>query len=242
MNNLMKTILNAISIILLAYSLQACSFNAIRGNGHIIEKEIAISDYSAFKFSGGASMIYEQKTDDAPYLRVEIDENLFPLLIIESDDATLSIRNKDNINPTKYNIYTNSSGLEKLNVSGSIKAHLKGKLVTNDLNVQASGSANIQADELLCNSFNSNISGSGNITLAGKANQVHSSISGSGKLKALPMVADSVYCRVSGSGNFEVNATKYLKVNISGSGKVKYLGDPRIDQSISGSGKVFRAE
>lgn len=238
----MKAILNTLGVLLIAYTLQSCSFNTIRGNGTIIEKEISINDYCKIEFSGGASLIYEQKTNEAPYFKVEIDENLYPLLIIESNNGKLSIRNKENINPTKYIIYTNSTTLEKLGVSGSIKAHLKNKLVTNEMNVQASGSVNVQADDLECNMFKSTISGSGDITLAGKANQLHCTVSGSGKLKALPMIADSVYCKVSGSGNFVVHAAEYLNVSISGSGKVIYQGDPRIDQSISGSGKVVRAE
>lgn len=220
----MKTILNTLGILLIAYTLQSCSFNTIRGNGTIIEKEVTINDYSKIEFSGGASLVYEQKIDEAPYFKVEIDENLYPLLIIESDNGKLSIRNKDNINPTKYIIHTNSTTLEKLGASGSIKAHLKNKLVTNEMNVSASGSVNVQADDLECNIFKSSISGSGDISLAGKAKQLHCQVSGSGKLKAMPMVADSVYCKVSGSG------------------KVRYQGDPRIDQSISGSGKVVRAE
>lgn len=238
----MKTILNVLGILLFAYTLQSCSFNTIRGNGTIIEKEIAIDDYSSIDFSGGASIVYEQKISEAPYFKIEIDENIYPLLIIETKNGKLSIRNKDNINPTKYNIYTNSTTLNKLSASGSINAHLKNKLVTDEMNVHASGSVKVQADDLECNTFKSNISGSGDINLAGKANQVHCSISGSGKLKALPMITDSAYCKVSGSGNFEVYANKYLKVSISGSGSVRYKGQPHIDQSISGSGKVVRVD
>lgn len=238
----MKTILNTLGIILFISTFTSCSFNAIRGNGTIVNKEVPIEDYTAIRFSGGASLIYEQKADTAPYLRIETDENIFPLLIVKSENGTLSIRSNENIHPSKYIVYTNSTGLELLKISGSLKAHLKEKLITDEITIQASGSTTIEADHLECNSFTSSISGSGNITLAGKANKLNCSISGSGKLMAFPMVTDSVYCRVSGSGNFSVYATQYLNVSISGSGRVMYKGDPRIDQSISGSGKVVRAE
>jgi len=238
----MKTILNILSIILLTYSLQSCSFTAVKGNGNVVEKEVAISDYNAIEFSGGASMVYEQNNEAAPYFRVEIDENLYPLLIIESKNGTLSIRSKENLNPTKYNIYTNSTGLEKLNASGSIKVHLKGDLMTDNLYMDASGSVKVQADNINCISIKSRISGSGDFILTGKAKQLDCSISGSGKVKAESMIADSVYCKVSGSGNFEVYAVEYLNVGISGSGSVKYKGEPKVDQSISGSGKIVRAE
>lgn len=238
----MKTIVNTLAVLVLAYTLQACNFNLVKGNGTIVSKEITITDYNAIKFSGGASLTYEQKPDVAPYLRIEIDENIFPLLIIESENGILTFKCKDNISPTKYNIYTNSSGLEQLRVSGSLKANVKNKLVTDKFDVHISGSGTVQVDALECNTFKSSVSGSGDIILAGSAKEMNCSISGSGKINAWPMVADSVYCKVSGSGDFEVHAIDYLNVSISGSGSVMYKGEPRIDQSISGSGKVKRAE
>ena len=238
----MKTIINTISFLLFVLTLQSCSFNAIKGNKTIIEKEVSINDYSAIEFSGSASLIYEQKTDAAPYFRIEVDENIYPLLTIEVDNGTLSIGSKENIRPTKYNIYTNSTELKRLEASGSIKAHLKGKLVTDEMNIETSGSATIQIDDLTCGVIRSNTAGSGEITIAGSANEMHCSAAGSGKVKALSMVANNVYCEVAGSGNFAVHAVEYLNVSIAGSGKVSYKGEPKIDQSISGSGKIGRVE
>lgn len=237
----MKSILYTFGIALvLTFMLQSCSFNSVRGNGVIVEKDIKISDYKEIDFSGGCNLVYEQKNDTPAYIRIETDENIYPLLIVEVKNDVLTIKSKENINPTKYNIYTNSSSLKGISSSGSIKAYLKGKLETSDLNISVSGSGNITADSLLCNSFYSQISGSGDIVLKGKTGTITSKISGSGKLNAMEMVADSVTCSVSGSGNFSVIANNYLKVNISGSGEVRYKGEPKIDQSISGSGKVIK--
>ncbi|MDH6307882.1 hypothetical protein M2451_000331 [Dysgonomonas sp. PFB1-18] len=238
----MRTFLYTTTIILLAIALQSCNFKSVRGNGNVTENIVNISDYNQIKFSGGATLVYEQKADTTPYLRIEVDDNIFPLLIIESGDNTLSIKSKENISPTRYNIYTNSSGLKGITASGSIKAHLKGKVTTPEFNFCVSGSGNIQADSIISNIIRSSVSGSGNITLVGKAGFVDSSISGSGKVNAASLVADTVECSVSGSGNFFVHAEKHLKVRVSGSGDVKYKGDPKIDQSISGSGKVIKAD
>ncbi len=238
----MKTFLYTFSIILIALISQSCSFNTTRGNGNISENEVAISDYNEIHFSGGASLIYEQKKDATPYLRIEVDENIFPLLLIESKEGVLSIKNKENIKPTKYNIYTNSASLSQISASGSLKTHLKGILETDDLKIQLSGSGNIVADNLICHSINTGVSGSGDIKLSGKASEINSHISGSGKIDAMDMPADTVICSVSGSGNFSVHAEKYLKISVSGSGDVKYKGNPEIDKSISGSGKVIKVD
>lgn len=238
----MKTTLNVLLISLLIFTIQSCSFKSIKGSGIITEKEISISDYNEIVFGGSANIVYEQKTDAAPYLKIEIDDNLYPLLKIKSENGTLSIEqeNGSNIRPTKYNIFTNSTGLANVITNGSAKVHLKGKLQTEDLNFRLSGSGNVVADDITCNSITSRVSGSGDITLSGKAVSIDSAISGSGKVNAMDMYADNVTCAVSGSGNFWVYAEKSLKVNVSGSGNVRYKGNPQIDQSISGSGKVIK--
>lgn len=235
----MKAILYAISITLLALSYQSCSFNSIKGNGNIVENEINISDYKEIAFSGSTTLIYEQKTDVAPYLRIEVDENIYPLLTIDSDNGSLSIKSKKNISPTKFVIYTNSTSLEDLSASGSIKALIKGKLETPTLNFSLSGSGSIIIDSLICQTLKSKASGSADIIVnGGKISVINSAISGSGKVNTLNAQADSVYCKVSGSGDFIVWAEKFLDVSVSGSGDVQYKGNPEIDKSISGSGKV----
>ncbi|MBB4036247.1 hypothetical protein GGR21_002148 [Dysgonomonas hofstadii] len=238
----MKVTIYTLAIILLSISFQACNFRSIRGDGNIVSNEISISDYDAIEFSGGATLVYEQKNDTTPYLRIEIDENLYPLLEVKSENGTLTIKqqNKTSISPTKYEIYTNSKELGRISASGSIKAQIKGKLVTDEFKFKVSGSGNITCDSLVARSVTSRVSGSGDINLTGKAGTVDCAISGSGKVKAAEMVADTVYCSVSGSGNFFVHAEKYLKVSVSGSGNVQYKGDPEIDKSISGSGKVIK--
>jgi len=238
----MKTTVYTLTIVLISIAFQSCHIKSIRGDGNITSNEVSISDYNAISFSGGANLIYEQKKDTTPYLRIEIDQNLYPLLEIKSEGGTLTIKNQDNtsISPTKYDIYTNSPSLNKIIASGSIKAYLKGTVNADDFQFKISGSGGITTDSLICHSITSRVSGSGNVTLTGKASIIDTAISGSGKVETVGMPADTVYCSVSGSGNFTVSVEKYLKVDVSGSGNVRYKGDPKIDQSISGSGKVIK--
>ncbi len=237
----MKSILYTISIALIALALNSCSFNSVRGSGTLVSNEVSISDFKGIDFGGGATLVYEQKPG-SPYLRIETDDNIYPLLRVEVKDGTLHIGSSENISPTKFNIFTNSSTLEYLGVSGSIKATLKGKLETSFLDIYISGSGNITAEDLICGKLRTKVSGSGDFYVTGKASSIDSHISGSGKVVATELVADTVSCSVSGSGDFFVTAQKYLNVSISGSGSVKYKGNPQIDQSISGSGKISRLE
>ncbi|WP_029903972.1 head GIN domain-containing protein [Prevotella sp. 10(H)] len=239
----MKTFFYTIGITLLIMGMQSCSFNAIKGNGNITVNEVNIAEYKEIEFSGGCNMVYEQNTDAAPYLRIETDENIYPLLTIESKDGKLSIGSKENINPTKCDIYTNSTGLTRISASGAMKAHIKGKLETTDLKLSVSGSGNFTIDSLTAHSIKYKASGSASLNvLGGKVNQLESTISGSGKTETLGLIADTVQCSVSGSGNFSVYAEKILNVKVSGSGNVRYKGNAQVDQSISGAGKVIKVE
>ncbi len=237
----MKSVLYTISIALIALVLNSCSFNSVRGSGTMVTNDVNIPDFKGIDFGGGATLVYEQKPG-SPYLRIETDDNIYPLLKVEVKEGTLYIGSTENISPTKFDIYTNSSTLEYLGVSGSIKATLKGKLETSILDIYISGSGDITAENLICGTLRTKVSGSGDFYVVGKASSVDSNISGSGKVVATDLVADTVSCSVSGSGDFFVTAQKYLNVDISGSGSVKYKGNPQIDQSISGSGKVSRLE
>lgn len=238
----MKSIVYAICLCSLILSFQSCITKPVRGNGTVGKNKVEISDYSKLYLSGNPTIIYEQKENEAPYLDVEIDENLYPLLNIENEDGVLDIWTNENIRPTKYNIYTNSKSLESFKGSGSVKIHFKDTLRTPNLKISLSGSGNVLGDYIDCGALSTSVSGSANIKLAGSASEIDSHISGSGKVDALGMPAKKVKCSVSGSGHFFVDVEEQLQVRISGSGNVRYKGNPNIDRSVSGSGKIIPIE
>ena len=57
----------------------------IIGDGRLINREIAISDYTGIELNNTAHVIYEQKSAKLPYLQIYIDENLMPELDIRVD-------------------------------------------------------------------------------------------------------------------------------------------------------------
>ena len=112
------------------------------------------------------------------------------------------------------------------------------RLATENLTVGLSGSGSAAFRELSCKSLAVSISGSGNTTMYGQAEQVTTRISGSGGIDAAGLKAARAEVRVSGSGTVSVWATDELKAHVSGSGDVSYTGNPKVDKKVSGSGKV----
>jgi hypothetical protein len=91
-------------------------------------------------------------------------------------------------------------------------------------------------------SISMNISGSGNIELAGTAETAEISISGSGNADCGKLQVDKALAKISGSGNVKIFANQSIKANISGSGNVLYKGAANdIETHSAGSGKVIRS-
>ena len=65
--------------------------NGVKGNGQSVSSEIKIDDYNSIEIGGKFDLVYEQKINQAPYLRIEIDENLQEYESITVTDGKLTI-------------------------------------------------------------------------------------------------------------------------------------------------------
>ena len=81
-----------------------------------------------------------------------------------------------------------------------------------------SGSGDLVFEDLDCKNLTSKVSGSGDITLKGKADEARYS--------------------VSGSGDARVYAKDNMNLSVSGSGDIRYKGPANVNKSKSGSGSI----
>jgi hypothetical protein len=239
------------------------SSNNIKGNGQVVTKEIAVNNYSKISLQIPGDVFYEQKPNAAPYFRIEIDENLTDKLDIHVTNNALVIETenrRDNINPTKCHIYTNSALLSAIYVAGSGSVQTKdnlhsdrfvvkvagsgnaviNQLTCNKLEADVAGSGDIEANRLDCENLSVNIAGSGDVELQGKAGNATIAIAGSGDVKAYNLLVREMKCSIAGSGDIEANVVEKMNVSVAGSGDVKYKGNPVVKKSVAGSGSVER--
>ena len=83
-----------------------------------------------------------------------------------------------------------------------------------------SGSGDLVFEDLDCKNLTSKVSGSGDITLKGKADEARYSVSGSGDIKAYDLSVNDLSCSVSGSGDARVYAKDNMNLSVSGSGDI----------------------
>ena len=86
------------------------------------------------------------------------------------------------------------------------------------------------------------ITGSGNLDIAGETRDVDIRVTGSGNYDGPELKAESAVVKVTGSGDVRLFADGSLKATISGSGDIRYKGNPTIDKHIAGSGTIRKME
>ena len=224
----------------------SCLVNSrnIEGNGKVVTRTIAITDYSKIAIAGSMDVEYEESSA-APFLSVTLDENLFEYIRTEVENAELKIGLKResrniglNLRPTVFKIKTNSRKLEKLSCAGSGTIKARNLSASSLFEVNLSGSGNVNIEQLLVKDLECNLSGSGNIRISGTTSKADYNLSGSGNIKAADCKAEHAEANVAGSGSIELHATSTLDAVSAGSGDVKYKGDPQVKSSKMGSGSI----
>jgi hypothetical protein len=215
MTNLRASLLIGGSVIL-----GGCMFNGIPGSGKIVTEPRTVSGFSTVSLSGNGQVLVEQTGTES--LTVTTDDNLLPYVKADVHGGTLELGTKEmtNLNPTEDIVFKLTvKKLDELDISGSGKADVK-RLDQDRLQVR--------------------ISGSGDVSGQGTANDLDLRISGSGSYRGEALKSKQATVGVSGSGNALISASETLHANVSGSGTIEYVGDPQVTQNISGSGSVRR--
>ena len=84
-----------------------------------------------------------------------------------------------------------------------------------------------------------NLTGKGNISCTGEAEQVAVKLSGCGKVDLDKMTIRKANVKITGNGDVSLHVTDNLDVIIQGLGIVYYHGMPKIQKNITGRGQVI---
>lgn len=181
-----------------------------------VKSEIrTIGNYSKLSVTGRCEVIYENKSTESPYLRIEAGEDYMKNIDISSQSGELSVKsNIGNSGVNFYNeeanikIYTNSKSLEEVTLTGNSKVVLNGDMNLGKLKLSVFGSSLLVTQN----------------QIAGSSVKVY--IKGNGMLKADMLQSPELELYISGSGKVEVDEVKASRfsASISGSGIVTAKG------------------
>lgn len=276
----MKTGVFYALILAFAIASAACASNRENGNGKIITKSISVNDYNSITIGKGIEhnekafrsnnskrsprFEYKQVKGNA-FLEITIDENLLPLLDIQSSGSKLLIETKDgyHINPSELMIKGTSRDLNylsstsimdfyiydsfttdqlQINISGAGDIKIKDRADIKSFKVDLSGAGDIEVKNLICDTFDGLIRGAGDLDLKGKAERATYYVSGAGDVNAYEFAVKDLACKVSGAGDLKVYATEYLDATVSGTGDIHYKGNPQTKTKVSGFGDIEKVK
>ena len=210
--------LPAFIVILFSVILNGCFGPSVRGSGHVMSEPRNVSGFSKISLEGSGHVIIEQGVAEA--LTVTSDDNLLHYIETEvrGDTLVLGERSGVSLGPSEDIVFkVTARNLDGLEISGSGAAEAKG----------------IHSPKMKID-----ISGSGEISAEGAADDLDISVSGSGRYRGDSLKSKRTTVDISGSGSALVASSETLNATVSGSGKIEYVGNPQVRQDISGSGSI----
>ncbi|MHC4946556.1 MAG: head GIN domain-containing protein [Planctomycetota bacterium] len=201
--------------------LAGCETQGIPGNGIIKSENREIGEFMEL-YVGGAFEV-DVSLGGPPNLTLTGDENLIPLVRTRVNGNRLKIDTSQKISPTQM-----------------IKIALSGRQL---IAVESAGANNIMIHGIEGKRFEADLSGAGNIELAGRVEFLEVDLQGAGNVKARSLEAKEVDVSLTGASNAEVWASDTLEADITGFGSVDYYGDPQdVDSNITGAGSIKRRD
>jgi len=248
-------------ICLIILSITSCyADDRVKGNGKIETRTFQVDDYNQLnlgeriEFEGYSGLNFKKNKKRSPVfnytqqqgkttLEITTDENLFQWLVINEKEGKLYIEAEQDIKikPTEMSITGSSSDLTLVKINGCMDFHNKGELVVDNVRFAVSGVGDVVISGLSAQEITCDLSGVGNIHLAGKAEKGNYYVSGVGKVFAYDCNVKNLKSELSGVGSMQVMASEHLDAGTSGVGSIKYKGNAQVNSSSSGIGKVKNA-
>ncbi len=241
----MKKIIT-LTLALTALTMVSAQWKKVKGNGKVVTIERSTADYNQVAVAGWFDV--ELVDGDEGSLKIRGEENLLEYIKTEVKDDKLVIKVKKGVNlkPSSWGsdggilVTVPVESISSVSLSGSGDVVSKTVLKADSFETKLSGSGDVsikvEADEVVAS-----LSGSGDVDLSGSAGNFVVKVSGSGDVKAFDLSANTVEATISGSADVKVTAKEMLYARVSGSGDIEYRGNPtKIDSKASGSGEISK--
>lgn len=212
-----------------------------KGNGTIVTEERHAMPFTTLDIEGVFPVVLSQD-GGKEWVKVEADENLQDIVIVENNNGTLSISTEDGakVESEKMKVYVNVKNLQVLNYKsiGALNTKDTLKLDSLQLNSDAVGKLNlaIEADFI-----RTNLNNVGSTTLKGIVREARINNKSVGALNAFGLKAGTLMIHNTAVGTAEVYADSAFYIRSSAIGSLTYKGPGVVKELTSeGVGKVSK--
>lgn len=204
-----------------------------------------VANFNQVALSGSATVVLVQGSPQKVEVQAETEDLSHLETTVNSGRLRIGTKQESGMKWSNYKfkgpvtVYVTTPNISALTVSGSGRMKAANGVKAQALDLNVSGSGNMELGPVQADELETTISGSGGISIdSGSAPRQTIRISGSGGVQAPKLQTQKCNVRISGSGNCRVHASETLQASISGSGNVYVTGGASVSSSTSGSGRV----
>ena len=200
----------------------------IEGSGNVITKDVAVRSFDELSASGIFNLQLLQ--GDKESVKIEAEDNLMDLFIVENEGSTLKISMKKNSHfnsKKKMKVYVTFRNLKSLDLSmvGGTSSDEKLKFAELKLKNNSVGSVDLNMTLQTLHLENESV---GTLKLTGTADNAVIKSNSVGSMQAGDFVVQKMEIDNNGVGSATVNAEKELKYSDSFLGKVNNKGNATV--------------
>lgn len=200
----------------------------IEGSGNVITKDVAVKSFDQLNASGIFNLQLSQ--GDKESVKIEAEDNLMDLFIVENEGSTLKISMKKNSNfdsKKKMKVYVTFKNLKSMELSmvGGTSSNDKLKFADLEMKNNSVGSVDLNMALKSLHLKNESV---GTLRLTGSADNAVIKSNSVGSVQAGDFIVQTMEIENNGVGSATVNAEKELKVSDSFLGKVSNKGNATV--------------
>lgn len=228
---------SALLLFITAISLSSCDIFGERGRGELKTETRNVDNFHALEVTVPGDVEVRVGTEYS--VEVTCESSVIGYLETVEDNGVLKIHfDRDVFDVDDLRIRVTAPHWDSFKIDGSADVDVPDAISGTELKIGITGSGDIKVFNADFEKFDTRVTGSGDVFLAGSGDDLKCSVSGSGDVDVLDCPVKTATVTVSGSGNVRLTATESLHVTISGSGDVEYDGNPQVTSQVSGSGNV----
>jgi len=241
-STLLKIIIAAIIVVYMSgcIVINLSDFNSVTPKGEPENYDYKVGAYSGIRVIGFYDIRYYDSRENSAVspdiVTLKVQPNIMEYYKVEVVNDELVVRTTKKIafgsgNSPVLTVYT--PNLKHLTIEGAGTFTAFDKISSKSFKINLKGAGSGKA-ELDVDSLSADLSGAGEFTLYGRADNADLRLSGAGDLDAIMLKTRNATVNMSGAGSIRVSCSDDLKVTASGLGSVEYRGSPRVSLSKDG--------
>ena len=239
----MTTLTKFIVGLIVSYLLMSCQFNSnygfgVNGNGNVQTQERHVNEnFDEIKVSRGLD-VYLTQSDDVS-IKVQADENLHDIIMIEVENNVLRIYADENINHAESKkVMVSFKDISKISSSSGSDVYSTNTITAENLELSSSSGSDMELD-IDVHVVDCKSSSGSDMRLSGNTDKLYAEASSGSDIKAKNLNAKISDIKASSGADITVNTSEELYAKASSGGDIKYYGNPeKISKKDGSSGSI----